>query len=217
MKVKTYDGRPLSGRWDVSVKIDGIQCRRVEDGWVSKSGKKSLYGLDHLLDITKPGEIYEYYAGSWEKSSAIRRKDHVCYIGDIYQIWPKTDVRLKFAAFSSLSSEKIKNLLDESVSYGNEGIMLRQGDTIYKVKQTRTYDVLVTGIYEGKGKHAGRMGGVETDMGRVGGGWNDAERVMYFLYPEEIVGRTIEVKCMELTKNNKFRHGNKVRIRWDKE
>ena len=217
MKVKTYDGRPLEGMWEVSVKIDGIQCRRVEDGWVSKSGKKSLYGLDHLLDVTKPGEIYEYFTGDWESSSAIRRKDHVCDPVNLHLVYPETGSTLFFHRFESPSESDVKVLLDMALKHGYEGIMLRQGDTIYKVKPVETHDVIVTGIYEGKGKHTGRMGGVETSMGRVGGGWNDAERTMYFLHPEDIIGKTIEVKCMQLTKNGKFRHGNKVRIRWDKE
>ena len=43
------------------------------------------------------------------------------------------------------------------------------------------------------------------------------ERKRFGLKPKEIIGRIIEVECMEVTKNNKFRHARKKRIRWDKE
>lgn len=218
MDVKNYDGRNLPGVWEVSFKIDGIRCERVQDGWVSKSGKPSLYGLDEHTPITKEGEIYEYFTGDWASSSAIRRHDHVCELNDLYRTWPKTDYRLVYKQIEDPSEQTILKLLDRAVEKGYEGLILKQDSSVYKVKPTETYDVKVLDIYEGlTGDNIGKMGGVITHMGKVGGGWSKDERELYWKYPEEIIGKIIEVKCQSLTPANKFRHGNKVRIRWDKQ
>lgn len=193
-------------------------CERTEDGWVSKSGKASLYGLDHLLGVTEPGEIYEYYKNNWSESSAIRRHDHTCEYTDLYKLWPDTDSRLSYDALEDLDASTVKELLRNALKLGYEGIMLRQGETVWRVKSRETYDVEVLGVYEGlTGKNIGKLGGAETVRGRVGGGWTDQERALYWKHPERIIGRTIEVTAQGLTPDGKFRHGNKSRIRWDKE
>nr|WP_283842052.1 hypothetical protein [Bradyrhizobium sp. KB893862 SZCCT0404] len=108
------------------------------------------------------------------------------------------------------------------IAKGYEGLVLRQGDVWLKVKPTETYDVLVTGIIEGTGKHKGRMGALMTPMGKVGTGFSDAERVTFWNYCKEpddgrgIMGETIEVECMKLTDDGKFRHPRFVRVRPDK-
>lgn len=218
LKVKSYDGRNLPGEWEVTFKIDGIRCERTEDGWVSKSGKPTLFGLDHLLDVTKPGEIYEYFTGDLAGSNAIRRHSHVCDINDLYRLYPVPDHRLRFVVLEDLDANRIDRLLQRALRMGYEGIMLRQGDAVWRVKPHETHDVYVLEVYEGKtGKNLGKMGGVRTEMGDVGIGWSDNERDLYWKYPEQIVGRMIEVKAQGLTPDGKFRHGAKTRIRWDKE
>ncbi len=218
LKVKSYDGRNLPGEWEVTFKIDGIRCERTVDGWVSKSGKKSLYGLDQHLPVTKEGEIYEYFTGDWASSSAIRRHEHTCDIDDLYRLYPVPDHRLRFVTASDLDANRIDRMLQRATRMGYEGVMLRQGTAVWRVKPKETYDVEVLGVYEGlTGKNIGKLGGVYTEMGKVGGGWSDAERDLYIKYPEEIVGKVIEVTAQGLTPNGKFRHGNKSRIRWDKE
>jgi hypothetical protein len=216
MKIKTYDGRPLKGIWFASLKIDGIRCERTEDGWVSKSGKKTLFGLP-VDDRTQPGEMYEYFRKDWNTSSAIRRHDHICDFNDLYQIWPVVTDSLRCGCFIDLTNDDVMVLLDRAVNDCRvEGLMLRQDDLIYRVKPVETHDTVVTDVYEGTGKHAGRLGGLVTPMGKVGGGFTDEEREQIWKDPASIIGKTIEVKCMELTSNGKFRHGSKIRIRWDK-
>lgn len=219
LKVKSYDGRKLFGSWDVTYKIDGVRCERTEEGWRSKSGKPTLHGLDQHLDKTNVGEVYEYFAGDWASSQAIRRHAHSCSWPDLYQVWPLVDARLLWKVVTDPSAEDIEQLLDVAVARGYEGIMLRQGDTVWRKKPRETYDVKVLGIYEGfTGKNIGKLGGVHTEMGDVGMGWHDHEREEYFKHPEKIIGRIIEVQCQGLQPGTgKFRHGAKKRIRWDKE
>lgn len=216
--IKSYDGRNLSGEWEVTFKIDGIRCERTSDGWVSKSGKPTLHGLEDYVEITKEGEIYEYFTGDLASSNAIRQHNHKCDLNDLYRLWPVPDYRLRFITIEDPDANRIERLLQHAINRGYEGIMLRQGDMVWRVKPFETYDVKVLDVYEGfTGKNRGRLGGVKTEMGDVGLGWSDDERDIYLKYPEEIVGRIIEVKAQGLTPDNKFRHGSKIRIRWDKE
>lgn len=223
MIIKDYDGRDLVGTYLVDYKIDGIRCDRTEDGWVSKSGKKSLYGLNHLLDVTEPGEKYEYFTGDWYSSSSIRKHDNHCALDDLYKIYPDVDSRLAMTILPHINKYAADELLNIATSRGYEGVMFRPAsknpsDIVWKYKPSPTYDVKVLDVYEGKtGKNRGRLGGVITSMGKVSGGFSDDERIKYWEEPNRILGRVIEVKCQGLTKNGKFRHGNKVRIRWDKE
>jgi len=88
-----------------------------------------------------------------------------------------------------------------------------------KMKPKDTIDVVVTGIYEGKGKYKSIMGGVTVDfngVNNVGGGWSDEQRFNYWVKPLLIVGKCIEVSYMELTNDGNFRHANFERLREDK-
>ena len=111
---------------------------------------------------------------------------------------------------------------------GYEGAVIKPYD--YEYKGTRSYDwmkmkpkenkdVIVTGLYEGKGKYKGQMGGVIVDFNSgnsVGGGWSDKQREFFWKNPSLLIGQCIEVSYMELTDKGNFRHANFERIREDK-
>jgi ATP-dependent DNA ligase len=81
--------------------------------------------------------------------------------------------------------------------------------------------VTVTEIIEGTGKHKGRMGALMTPMGKVGTGFTDQERKEWWgrkalLGNHPTLAWLIEVECMQLTPDGKFRHPRFLRIRYDK-
>jgi ATP-dependent DNA ligase len=86
---------------------------------------------------------------------------------------------------------------------------------MYKVKKQETIDVVVTDIQPGAGKYVGKMGALITSMGKVGTGFSDKQREAF--NDTSVIGRTIEVGCMEVTKDNKFRHPRFIRFRPDKD
>jgi DNA ligase-1 len=113
----------------------------------------------------------------------------------------------------------IEETLTNALAKGDEGLVLQQGDVRLKVKPKQSYDVPVTGIIMGKGKHAGRMGAVITPMGKVGTGFSDEQRKEFAALYGPTSGYpfpTIEVDAMGLTPAGKFRHPRFVRVRWDK-
>lgn len=127
----------------------------------------------------------------------------------------------------------VLHVLDEYTSRGSEGIMINT-DTIYqfgrtcdllKVKKMYTLDLKVIHIKEGSGLNHGKVGALVVDYKGnavgVGSGLNDAQRIHWWKHPEDIIGKIIEVKVFEESKdkngNVSLRFPVFVRVRDDKE
>lgn len=94
-----------------------------------------------------------------------------------------------------------------------EGVMVnldkpyvgRRTKDLIKVKKFYTYDLRVVGVEPGTGRNADRVGNfIVSFKGNnvgVGSGLSDEQRDYYWKHPEEIIGRVIEVKYKEVTKN----------------
>ena len=205
-KPKLYTGGNLSGTWEFGYKIDGVRALRI-DGQVVSRARKPLYNLDGC-DFTDA----EIFFGNWEDSvSAVRTQGGTPVPQkNVYQLDP-LDQRLALGTFENPTEEFIFEIMRQAVHDGYEGLVLRQGDTWFKVKPKETYDVVVTGIQPGTGKHSGRMGALLTPKGKVGTGFSDAQRSALM----DCVGCVIEVECMSLTPGGKFRHPRFIRVRED--
>lgn len=208
-KIHDWDGSDLKGLWEITYKIDGV--RAISDGKnvTSKHGKP-LYNLDHLVHTFRDAEIFR---GSFKRTiESVRSSKKVDPVqaDEVYSLDP-LDPRLQAGALINPEATYIADLLNRVVASGYEGLILRQGDRWIKVKKFKTYDVTVTDVQPGKGKHTGRMGALLTEKGKVGGGFTDEMRER-----TDWIGRIIEVKCMELTADGKFRHARYLRTRDDK-
>ena len=206
-----WDGKDLPGTWLVTKKLDGV--RALSDGRHIMSRKgKPLYGMIHLVGQFADAEIY---CGSFKQTiSVVRSKNGRSVRPDEVFDLEFPDNRLYLDMVYQPSAEWIQQLLQEVISPGHlDGLVLRQGTRWIRCKPVRTFDVTVIGIQPGQGKHLGRMGALETVMGKVGTGFTDIER-------EELancIGRVIEVSCLELTADGKFRHPRFIRLRPDKD
>jgi DNA ligase-1 len=112
---------------------------------------------------------------------------------------------------------------------GFEGMVVKTPDHEYqlkrswdwmKLKNTKAEDCPIVGYYEGKGKYAGKLGGVTVErrngyISRVGGGFSDAERTNIYKNFSEYEYRFIEVHYHEDTPDGDFRHARKDRWRID--
>lgn len=241
IRAKPWNGKDLKGIWEFTLKIDGVRAFWTEDGWVSRNGKP-LYNIPDSAVRGCSENGYEVYCSKPGRSSKnnykatiecvrAKTKDRPVRVDELYALEP-LDERLRFnitrlgSAYDNPTAAHIKACLKDAVAAGYEGLVLRQRDHWLKVKPVETYDVKVTGIIEGTGKHKGRMGALMTDMGKVGTGFTDAERITFWNWHLEvyendmvqapIVGMVIEVECMQLTPAGKFRHPRFVRIRYDK-
>lgn len=211
-KPKLYTGGDLEDLWEFTVKLDGVRMLRDGEGKpVSRNGKP-LHNLDHVPAHITDAEVY---MGDWDSTiTAVRSQaKHIIPLDCIYSLTEPLDPRLRKGLVDDPTEGFIRRSMKRMIDDGYEGLVLRQGNKWLKVKPEETYDVPVTGITGGSGKYEGMVGALVTPMGKVSG-MTDAQRKEWV--DGSIIGHTIEVKCMELTKNGKFRHPRLIRVRYDK-
>lgn len=216
-KAKDWNGKDLKGVWDITYKIDGV--RALSDGHkVTSRNGKPLYGCDHLASSFQDAEIY---CGDFKSTIETVRTQHGTHVHPscVFALHPVIDERLIIEeCVPNPTAKQIEGWLRHATSLKYEGIVLRNPTTgeWIKHKPVRTYDVTVTGYTEGKGKFAGMLGKLHSDMGDVGTGFSDYERKVLWDGRDGLVGMTVEVECMELTPGGKFRFPRYVRMRFDK-
>ena len=106
---------------------------------------------------------------------------------------------------------------------GGEGIMLvdymsayevnpNPRSTLLKIKATKEYKLLCTGVYEGDNKYTDMLGGVSIDYrasdGKIysvdcGSGFPDYKRVQYWNDPSLIIGKMLEIESFGESRNAK--------------
>lgn len=119
---------------------------------------------------------------------------------------------------------------DKFVIDGFEGAMFKDGASPYvfkrgrnvlKVKKFHDIDLRVTSLYEGKGKHRGRLGGLVVDhLGvetKVGSGFNDALREEIWKNQESWVNATVQVQYQDIGSQGSLRFPVFIMRRIDKE
>jgi len=208
--MKEYKGQRLIGKVILSYKIDGVQCI-VDNGIARSRAGKPLYNIPVLDD-----GVYEIYCGEWSKSITACRthNSNLINVSDIYRIDDKLDPRLYYVTLTNPEPETIDDAMHVALNYGYEGLVLRHSGHMYKVKPKHTYDVIVKDLEEGTGRNIGKLGAFITDMGNVGSGLTDEQRIEFF--NKNLIGTYIEVEAMELTDTGKFRHPRFKRLRMDK-
>ena len=127
--------------------------------------------------------------------------------------------------------QEVYTMLDNITSIGGEGLMINLGDKLYehkrtsnllKLKKVQTMDMQVTDIQMGTGKYDGWVGALEAKCQTadkvvycsVGSGLSDAQREQWAFYPEEIVGRIIEVAYFDLSQPANWRGTNMYSLRF---
>lgn len=214
MKFKIWDGKDLKGLWEFYIKIDGVRCHKKPEGYFSRADKP-LYNIPEGLDF----EVAEIYCGDFKTTIENTRtftKEMTILENEVYQLLPNIDKRLCLETYDNPPAEFIYNMFKEIHLLGYEGLILynKKTDIRLKVKSEETHDVKVIGIFEGKGRNKNKLGGFITEQGKVGTGLTDKDREQYFT--KEMIGKIIEVKCMEITPKGKFRQPRFVRLREDK-
>jgi DNA ligase-1 len=127
------------------------------------------------------------------------------------------------------SLEHIYATFSKALQAGYEGLVIKPESHLYvrvrsknwlKIKAVNTADLPITGYFEGEGKYDGMLGGFivyhEGMQVRVGSGYSDNERALFWAKRESYIGRTMEVKYHEVTPDNSLRHPVFMGMRWDK-
>lgn len=220
---KPWNGEDLQGTWEFTIKIDGVRAL-----WIPKLGmwqsraQKPLYNIPEP-NITEVAWDCECFLGSLKdtiravRTQKLKEDTPRIHSSHLFILWPKVDRRLHLCVVVDPPASYIRARLAVVNRAGHEGLVLRQGPVAIKVKPSDTLDLLVTGYEEGDGKHKGRLGFLVTSKGRVGTGFSDAEREAFWAQRDLLIGKTIEVECMQFTPAGVMRHARFIRERFDKE
>ena len=115
--------------------------------------------------------------------------------------------------YKGTDTSKITELLDEMVAQGSEGIMVNLCNAKYEFKRTnallkckkfQSLDLEVIDLEEGSGRLAGTLGAILVrykggNIVKVGSGFSDEERKLYWSQPDLILNKIVEIKMFEET------------------
>jgi bifunctional non-homologous end joining protein LigD len=135
----------------------------------------------------------------------------------------------------AMSTSDKRTLYEKILASGKEGIMIKRLDATYieggrpsnnwiKAKKSRCFDCVILGFSKGAGKYNTQIGAVIFGQYRNGkliqlgqaSGMTDSIRGLMSKYPEQYLGRVVEIKGMQRLKSGSIRHPQFVRIRTDK-
>lgn len=111
-------------------------------------------------------------------------------------------------------TSKIKEILNQQVSHGEEGVMIninnapydfKRTNSLLKVKKMKDLDLEVVGFEEGDNRNKGKLGALicryKNNTVKVGGGYGDELREEIWNHKEDWLGRTVVVQYFEETVN----------------
>ena len=127
-----------------------------------------------------------------------------------------THVEVLPALYQGSDTSKITEWLTKITAEGGEGCMVNLTQAKYqwtrtrdllKVKKFQSLDLLVVGYEEGSGRLAGMLGAIHVrykdgNIVKVGSGFSDEERKLYFEHPELIMSRIVEIKYFEESRSS---------------
>ena len=140
-----------------------------------------------------------------------------------YALGPIPHIELLPVLYWGSDTSEVTKWLDKVVSEGGEGVMLNLAESTYKftrcwdimkVKKFNSLDLQVVGMEEGSGRLAGTLGAIHVrykggNIVKVGSGFSDEERRLYFDNPDLILNKIVEIKFFEESSS-----GNQLSLRF---
>lgn len=130
-------------------------------------------------------------------------------------------IKILPALYQGNDQSQIQYWLDKITRAGGEGVMININNASYqykrtkyllKVKKMQTMDLKVVGIEEGTGVNKGRLGAIKVEFPApdgnnyivdVGSGFTFDDRDYFYLNPEEIINKIVEIQYFEISQNEK--------------
>lgn len=125
------------------------------------------------------------------------------------------NIEIVTMVYEGTDQSQIMKWLDYAVDHGWEGLMLNK-DAVYKCKRTTdlikikrfyTMDLPVVDVLEGDGRLKGTLGALvvkyKDNTVNVGSGFDDKTRRRFWNNRELLIGRVVEVKYKEISKDKK--------------
>ncbi len=126
---------------------------------------------------------------------------------------PVSHIELLPVLYQGDDTCKVQEILEQIVAAGGEGCMVNLLDSPYrfnrcwdimKVKKFNSLDLEVVGVEEGSGRLTGTLGAIQVrykggNIVKVGSGFSDEERKLYWEQPDLIMNKIVEIKMFEET------------------
>lgn len=179
--------------------------------------KEDVQTNDSNLHIFDMLTLEEFKSGYSQTIQAIRTTD----LEDLI-VEDLPNIKIVSNKYVDLSTEQGKVEFDvfykQCVENGLEGIMIKDPDAPYECKRTSswlklkpqcTIDLTVLDLEEGNDKYTGKLGamicqgeedGKFVDV-RVGSGFSDEQRELYWNNKEDVIGKVVEIKYDVVTQN----------------
>ena len=148
--------------------------------------------------------------------SGKKYSDRLKYLTEVFNVIQRMDLKnlvVVKTLYSGTDHSMIEPLLKQMDDEGKEGLILnrdtkykcKRNNGILKVKSFYHCDVLCKRIELGTGKYSNTLGSIVVDYKGfecgVGSGFTDEQRDFYFRNPDEIIGKIVQVKYKEESKN----------------
>lgn len=157
--------------------------------------------------------VEEFEAGESKLNYFDRRKTYLMPLHIQIDSMKLTNIRIVSLCYYGDDLAMIDQKLAMANQLGWEGLMLnkdtkwqnKRNNGILKVKSFKHADIRCTGVVEGQGKYAGTLGAITCDYKGyrldVGSGFTDKQRGYYWNNPDKIVGKIVQLKYKNETKN----------------
>lgn len=155
----------------------------------------------------------EFEKGVSTYTYAERKHRYLNYTFETIEHYQFKNITVVEFLYEGYEHTEIEIALEYAEEHDWEGVMVnldtpyecRRTKNLIKVKKFYTYDLKVIKVEAGTGRNENRVGKFIVDFKGnevgVGSGLSDEQRIYYWKHPEEIIGRVIEVKYKEVTKN----------------
>ncbi len=243
--VESHEEAILAGADIVELKFDGWWGRLVAQGGQAKVySRQGQLKHEASLDIPDCTLIGEFLKGTQRVVSGGEGAAGNLVVFDVLEMEGRCAAHLPWTArnrmvkgleqygqwiqpVKSFGIRASGSLWNAYVEGGNaEGLVYKRssdryvGSTVWRMKKEFSMDYILISPYEGKGKHVGKLGGVNGGLWvdgkvvqrcKVGGGFNDAEREEIWNNFEKYAGRVLEVTGWQIFESGAMRHPNAAR------
>lgn len=152
---------------------------------------------------------------------------------DTIKMYLKSDtVRILPILWSGDNPKVVDQLCDLVTNCGAEGLMINRPQATYehkrtnallKYKKSKTMDMRVSDVFEGTGKYEAALGSMlcvaqlpngDYISANIGTGISDEQRCQWYLHPNDIIGKIVEVEYFDISQNESVLGTNRYSLRF---